>query len=480
MPRFSTAYTITKGAVDDWFDPVLELDTHLSVDPFLISEDHDPFWTAAHGRLIDFFNEVLKLIARSAGRRGSPHWDKAARLLSFPEPAEFALGYSKNGIFGAGTGAGLARPMLDAANAAVQAGIRQIDRFEEIELFGEAIGADRIGDLVCNVLKEEFTVYTQTIADGHHLPTEPLPVRHAAWDKTNLRWVDREVALPRNTAWSRRHAVLLTPERFLRHLPTFDPSAFWDWAWSNHNEQLRRDFSYQIGQRVNRREIARLAQRHRNLWRQYLASLPKQPYDVAIDPDFRVQLYDGSRQLAAQITPRALTEPAEFRDFVADLLTKFKWMVEDRGGWELLWAGDKPRNEWLVQRLLLQTVTLTCADHGIDVTAEAGTGRGPVDFKFSTGWSCRALVEVKLAASGSLRRNVQYQLPQYLRSEGVSVGFVVIIQYHHADLRPEVVDQVRQLCQEVASEREMTYEPVFIDVRRDKPSASRLFSKREG
>jgi len=38
--RFSEAFGVVRGQGDDWFDPVLERDTRLFVDPFLIADAH--------------------------------------------------------------------------------------------------------------------------------------------------------------------------------------------------------------------------------------------------------------------------------------------------------------------------------------------------------------------------------------------------------------------------------------------------------
>lgn len=53
---FSEYFDITRTSVDDWFDPILDSDTKLFVDPFLIFQDLDAHWRDAHERLIDHFN----------------------------------------------------------------------------------------------------------------------------------------------------------------------------------------------------------------------------------------------------------------------------------------------------------------------------------------------------------------------------------------------------------------------------------------
>ena len=48
--KFSEHYSITKGPDDDWFDPVINIDTKLFIDPFLIySSETGDFIAALRG-----------------------------------------------------------------------------------------------------------------------------------------------------------------------------------------------------------------------------------------------------------------------------------------------------------------------------------------------------------------------------------------------------------------------------------------------
>ena len=53
---FSDHFDIASGPGDDWFDPILNTDTKLFVDPFLLFQDVDAVWRRAHERLIEHFN----------------------------------------------------------------------------------------------------------------------------------------------------------------------------------------------------------------------------------------------------------------------------------------------------------------------------------------------------------------------------------------------------------------------------------------
>lgn len=474
--RFSEVFELELDEQDDWFDPFLEADTRLFVDPFLVYADDEEHWAAAHGRLIDFFNMVLELVALSGFRRHSAHWRAAERLMVFPEPAEFCLGFAESSTAGAGSGRGLQAGMLEGAKSSVQLGILAVEHFEELTLFESGIGADRIGDITCNVLKHEFVEYTQGVAARHDVPTESIRLRHATWNRDARAWLDRFVNLPRNPYSGR--AILLAPRRFLRELPSVDPVDFWNWCWSNANEEIRGAFNYDIGRHVDGRTIARFARLNPHLAGKYLRHLeeqPKPPYDFERDPQWQVEWYAAGARFADQIPlARLATTPAEFCDFVEAIVSAFAQNVEEQDGWILLWNDEeRPRAERIVQALFRSTVIHYCRANDIDLSGESNAGRGPVDFKFSQGWEARAVVEVKLTNNSRYWHGLTRQTPQYMRSEEVECGFFVSVGFRDDDFEEERESQVQEAARSTASETGRDVRVVFVDARRKK-SASKL------
>ncbi|WP_193614300.1 hypothetical protein [Nocardioides lijunqiniae] len=105
---------MTRHDDDDWFDQECTADTLLYVDPFLVFDDTDPFWAETHTKLTEFFELAMSYVIESGGVRRSAPWRKAERMLTFPEPKEFALGLSMGHRAGSGTGADFARRMAEA------------------------------------------------------------------------------------------------------------------------------------------------------------------------------------------------------------------------------------------------------------------------------------------------------------------------------------------------------------------------------
>src|SRR5690348_3070524 len=123
--KFTDCFGVTPDEDDDWFDPILSADTQLFVDPFRVYVEDDERWAEAHNVLVGFFNMTLSLVAASGFSEKSARWKKAKRLLRFPEPAEFCLGYGDTPL-GLGTGEGYGSDMLRGAKRAIQAGIEDV------------------------------------------------------------------------------------------------------------------------------------------------------------------------------------------------------------------------------------------------------------------------------------------------------------------------------------------------------------------
>lgn len=469
----------------EWFDPVLTEDTPLYVDPFLVFEDQQSPFDDARELVADFFATASVLVERSKGDKDSPYWAKALRLLTFPEPKEFALGLSMGSPNGSGTGQDFATKMIDALEVMRAALARGIDSVDVFALFVPGLGVDRISDMLCNILKTRFITYTQQVCEDLAVPTTMVQVPHATWSAETGRWSSARMGLPRSPVTGQ--AVLLTPERFLQDIPQqVTAGGFWSWAEASMARDLRADLNIDVGEsltRARRTEAGRrLARREPTLAFSYLdeiAAQPHRPYDVRADPDLLVGWYESGREAGQAL--RALEgniaqpQQADFCAWVATLVQRFRHAVEEMDAWRLLWNDDltKHRQEKIVQALAGALWIDSCRAADVDITRESNAGRGPVDFKFSAGWQCRALLEVKLMDSPKLTRGAQAQLPQYMRSEQVQCGHYVCVGFTDADFRPERQQQIRATCQALSDEAGFNVTAHFIDAR-PKTSASKL------
>jgi hypothetical protein len=80
------AYGIHHGPETDWFNPALNRETDLFVDPFLVFDDQDPLWAGAEDAVLRFFNEALLVVAESRHASAIGRRHQAESMFSFPEP----------------------------------------------------------------------------------------------------------------------------------------------------------------------------------------------------------------------------------------------------------------------------------------------------------------------------------------------------------------------------------------------------------
>jgi hypothetical protein len=475
--RFSERFGVTRIQEDDWFDVMLATDTKLFVDPFRVYAEESGWWKGAHDELVDFFNLVLELMAEASLDPSSQHWRAASELLMFPEPLEFCLGYAEGSDGGRGTAKKRREEMLAAGATAINAGMDTLSHFEEMTLFQGRVGPDLISDVACNVLKRRFIEYTQEVCERHEIETQKVSVRHSSWSRESRRWENDEYELPYNP-WTKA-GVLLTPKRFLRQLPSIEGDGFWDFAFSFEAENIKGQFQYDIARKVKKETIARLARQNPDLVRKFVQRFETQPlaaYDVETDPRGRTRWYEAGLDLASEA--RTISEPekaGEFCDFVGHLCNEFVWVTEERGGWRLLWnPDDTPRAESAVQQLFHVAMLGYCKSHNIDLSPETAAGRGPVDFKFSRGWECRAVVEVKLANHSRFWHGLDTQTPTYMKAEGIRCGYFLAVQYTDKDFTKERIERVHTKAKDVSEECDYNIKPVFVDARPKKPGSRAL------
>jgi hypothetical protein len=121
--------------------------------------------------------------------------------------------------------------------------------------------------------------------------------------------------------------------------------------------------------------------------------------------------------------------------------------MEEQRGWKLLWNDDgTEKHEEAAQLAFLGIARSYCQANGIVVDREVELGRGPVDFKFSNGYSRRALLEIKKLHNGKFWNGLSAQLPSYLHSDQCQDGWFLSIRYRD---RGTSVQRLRTLPSEV-------------------------------
>lgn len=472
---FSEYYKIPDAKSKTWFDPIMDFDTRLFVDPFLIYKSQDRLFKKAHKKVVDFFQQAFNLSALCINEEDS-RYIKLLNMLCFPEVDELCLGYTSSGTKGFGSGKVFAKKIAEAISLSISLGIANPNHFEAIGLFQEGMGCDRISDAVSGLLIDDFIEYTQSECLSYpNITMEEVQIR--SYDHNYMRWCKKIVFLPRNPFKDR--PVILIPKSFLNTLPTINPGDLIDYLWYNLGETLRNDFNYDIKGKLRKNHILQIAKYHPDIIKQYLKDIEnKKPssYDLKKD-SLGIYNWDSAAREFTKNHLLALTIPKSTTTFskaIKDMIDKFKLFTESNSGYRLLWD-DKyitPRDENAVQLLFLGIVREYCHAWNIDISKEVNLGRGPVDFKFSSGYEDRALIEVKLAKNAKFWNGLEKQLPDYMKAEEIETGFFVVICYTDKDLKK--VSDIQAITSRVQLQLGFQITTIIIDATPNKPSASKL------
>ena len=233
--------------------------------------------------------------------------------------------------------------------------------------------------------------------------------------------------------------MLLLPTDILRDLPiATDWSEIADAA--SKNQEIRMRVNEQIAQlwevksRKDKRKLRSWAMSGKvqfDTFLEMIRAVDARPYDTEGDPLGELVW----RRVAATLAddePFTIEQPARLDGdsvavIVEQIIDQFCFLIEDRRLSEELYHAGRPRPERAAQRLFFAVAHAYCKANNLDLTPEADTGNGPVDFKVSKGFADRVLVEIKLSRNKKLVEGYTRQLKAYKTAEETLKGYYVVI-----------------------------------------------------
>ncbi|MBE9102988.1 hypothetical protein [Vacuolonema iberomarrocanum] len=499
---FSQHFNISLDGNETWFDTRLDQDTKLYIDPFLIFRSDIPEFSNTREKFSNFFKYVIGLILKA--ERNSNALEKLEEhILYFREAGEIQLGDSTTCRPGNGPGKKFAKACIDALKLLIDRNYRKIEHFEKIQIFTPNIGIDGISDTTAHILKEEFIRYTRRICRELNIATALCPVEHAKFNEEDKVWESQTLPLPENP-FCPRQGILLVPKDFLCTSNAINSGSFSKYVARQKGKQLATNLNFELEEKldekeisdiveksISRKEVISIAKAHLEWVDEYIEQLEQDKsitsYNLSEDKSnlYRPQkeAYSFIRFNRNLLSPTLVSSESDFILCIEGIINNFKSHVEEESGYKLLWndplpskdgnsssTEPYPRKESAVQLLFLGIVNHYCRANDIDPSREVETGKGPVDFKFSTGYRNRALIEIKLASSSKLRQGFERQLPAYLKAHNVDHGYYIVV--FHKESEKKKIDKI---LNEVKSEKGILQgKVVVIDATRNKPSASNL------
>jgi hypothetical protein len=452
------------------FDAILDIDSKLFIDPHLLKYSEAPELKGAYNKVTEHFAGIIKLLSRSK-RHGDIFWREAARKFHFKEVKGLCIGYSAKSTSGSGMGEVLQNQLLETAKAIIDAGIDDPEIFELMGLFEENIGADRISDMVARIILPDLILYSERIFAELGV-TKFFP----------FKGKDRNYRLPMN--WHNRSPIILVPQDVLRDLPMVYDLGDIDNV-SAFNDALRRRFNRLVGtvwlnKRPTKRDYKAAVLGEPEIVKElvsYYRDLPASRYDFTVDPSGQYIWYKKSVEYAFQFPLELKLSTYSIEEVYEIVLTicgRFKQLIEQNGLHSLLYSDKaclRPKHEEACQKLFLGIANAYCQANNLDLSPETNSGRGAVDFKFSSGYSTRVLVETKLSSNRKLIHGFQTQLAEYQKAEETMYSVYLVIDV--GGCSKERWKEFNEAVSEARQSGERVPEVIIIDAKQ-KESASRF------
>ena len=446
----------------------LGIDNRLFVDPNLLKTTKVIELKDARGDLEKYFSPVIKLLKASHAQRDVA-WEEAKKRLTFKEEHGTALGYASAGKFGRAIGPELAEILVMRGKQIVDLKIEASEMFELIGLFQENFGPDLLSDMAVSILKDRFLTYTQRVTTELKLkPSDKFSFNQKDW------------RLPVHP--DEKRALVFVPSDILSPLPVaLDRSEISEVA--QFNEEVRRRWNEIVAAASKEDKVPTKA-----AIREMLLAKPKNladlidvyrkaagnKYDFDADPDGLLS-WENIGRAAAEASPIKIDikQPKsvdELRAVLKAIVGQFKKNIEQNKLYQVLYNEDgSPRREVFSQRLFFATADTYCEANNVDLSREPDAGNGPVDFKLSTGYKGRMLVEVKKSNNPYLIHGFKTQLPAYEKSEATEESVYLIMRVTEGE---STIKSVLALRKEQVKAGKKVPEVVVIDARR-MPSASK-------
>jgi hypothetical protein len=235
--------------------------------------------------------------------------------------------------------------------------------------------------------------------------------------------------------------------------------------------------NYEIMGHVQKSTIIALARRHPDAVRRWTVDREKgaaDPYDFGRDPKGVWQWDAATREFAANhpLTVQPATSDEEFISLIDEMIRRYRLFIEDQGGWRLLWDQrhhEKP--EQAAQLLFRGLAQEYCRANDISLDAEVNLGRGPVDFKFSSGYRRRAHLEIKKLHNGKFWNGLYGQLPPYMRSDDVTDGWFLALRYRNNNTSDQRAKVLAPRVLALAQEKDLNLRFGLVDARSKAPAS---------
>lgn len=426
---------------------LVDRDIKLFIDPRLLKKSkYEIFYKNAVNTYETFYKNLagnirayLKITDENIKNKAK---QKIIQKLTAKEPVGLGLGYSKSNTNGQGVGSSNAEVLfknaLDIYKCVPDIGE---EAFSLLNILSEGIGADYIGDITANIIREELAFFTEDIAKKLNMPTEIFCIN------------DKNFMLPKhpNSTKKMGYPLFLVPKEILSDLPKdVDMEGVLE-GYVDENQKIRTEIDEKILNILKQEHLDKHSKQSAilNLFKDdselilqltnYMSSLEGNPYNFEKDSKcvvLRDKLLDYLEDIDFKIETKNNLEIIEY------IIKRFEKFLADNNKLkrELLWKNDaeyNPETAW--QQVFHTYVYEYLEQNNINIEQERETGSGPIDFCFSHGSKLRVLIEFKLSVNNP-RKGLSKQLEKYKEcTDNVKAAYFICINVHKEKQTQEIV-----------------------------------------
>jgi len=446
---FSEYFEIDGDILDEYgaLNICIDADLPLFIDPFLLFSSEKAEYIELHNQIVNHLIQLKDLAITDSS--------SDVRLFQFSEIKQNWLGLCKWGNNGRGLGPKFARNLITAFNGFYSnfgnETISSSSHIEKLTLVGAGIGRDFISDFTTNIMFEFLLEYTQDFAIKHlqeHQKKE-FAVR-CRFDSELMIWVPKKFILP-YFYLEDGDFLLLTPldiltkdEAFICHSDL--KNQFRKITNALENKSLRDSINLYFQKRIP------IQAKQKDIERAINATIQAFPeildYYIAHKEKSKDTAVRVSADKVEKIKREFISTLSEFCEKVLDSSEFYtikptsyeaalqraiylKEVIENNDGYRVFYKNGKAiASEETIQRIFRLTWFAT----PFSVDSEVNNGRGPADYKISYGERDSTIVEFKLAASSSLKKNLLNQTEIYKKASKTINDIKVILCYTNGEI----------------------------------------------
>ncbi len=407
---FSDHFKIDKTKLKELgvFDPILNFDTKVFVDPLLLKKSSNEIIRNAAKTFDDFFITLLNLVKISQGEDDKP-WREAKRRVKFPEYKYTCIGYGADSINGSGSGAWLNDKILQSAKDIVSFAKDDPKIFLILPLLEEGIGADIISDMTQNIIDQHICDFTVDVMKK--LGLEPN-CKH----KSRNGVVYDLLGNPFITTKSNKNCpIKLLPNDILLDLPLADSFDEWLSEMADHNRDLRDSINKHLGagffeekKKQRKESLLDLLKSDKGFFVEVLEALKKHNfshYDIEED-------WQGLHRWLRDAEKFVKFKPASKVGFlnddleeiflaVGEIVDHFKHSIEKEELWRIFWTAQYSElvhvKEFYSQMLFYAVANswVNSKDNNLNMTRIINPETKLIDFRFYVSGKYAVNVQIK-------------------------------------------------------------------------------------